>query len=371
MTNVTLERVWKIYNRGQKNSVVAVRDVSLEIQDGEFITVLGPSGCGKTSILRMIAGLEEISKGVIRIGNEIINNMSSSQRNIAMAFETYALYPHMNVRNNIGFCLRAKNCDQAEIDQRVNEIAEALHITDLLDKYPSELPGGQQQLISVARAMIREPNVFLLDEPFSHSDASRRVLIRTEVKRLVNRNKTTTILVTHDQHEAIAMSDRVVVMNFAEIQQVGTPMELIHKPSNMFVAGFVGEPAINFINCELKTEDDKPVLVGKEADARFPVSIEVMERLEMSRLSEFVIGIRPQELRLVSDDEAFINGQVDFFELLGENANLLVNSGEAQITAVIDPFTQIENNTAVGLVANHQEVFIFDPKTEDIISYGI
>lgn len=371
MTSVTLENVWKIYNRDQKNAVEAVRDASLAIQDGEFMALLGPSGCGKTSILRMISGLEEISKGMVRIGETVVNNMSPSQRNIAMAFETYALYPHMTIRENLGFCLRAKKCSSEEIEQRVNEISSALHITDLLDKRPSELPGGQQQLISVARAMIREPNVFLLDEPFSHSDASRRVLIRTEVKRLLNRTKTTAILVTHDQHEAIAMSDRVVVMNFAEIQQVGTPYELIHKPANMFVAGFVGEPGINFMNCELKTENGQTFMVGKDINARFPVSEAVKECLEMTRLTDFVLGIRPQELKLVDGGEAYIKGEVDFFEFLGEQANLLINSGDIQVTAVIDPYNRIEKATPVGLTVDSDEVFIFDPNTEDIISHGI
>lgn len=370
MASVTLEKVWKIYNSGQTDAVEAVRDVSLHIEDGEFIALLGPSGCGKTSILRMIAGLERISKGVIRIGDQIVNNLTPDQRNIAMAFETYALYPHMNVRENLSFCLRARNVAPADIEARVGTITKALHIDHLLDKRPSELPGGLQQLISVARAMIREPNVFLLDEPFSHSDASMRVQIRNEIKRLVNKTGTTAILVTHDQHEAIAMADRVVVMNFAEVQQVGTAKDLIHKPANMFVAGFVGEPTINYFQCQLKQNGSGWYLACSGAEGRFAVSNRVASLIQNAGLTEVTAGIRPQELKLAATS-AELSGEVTFFEFLGEEGHLLVTSGSSQVTVVTEPSLKVKEGEKINLTVDPSEIFIFDPKTERAICHGI
>ena len=371
MASVTLENVWKIYNHGQKNAVEAVRDVNLTVQDGEFIAFLGPSGCGKTSILRMIAGLEHISRGAIRIGDIVVNNLSPDQRNIAMAFETYALYPHMNVRENMSFCLRARNWETEKIDTRVNEVTQALHIEHLLEKRPSELPGGQQQLVSVARAMIRQPNVFLLDEPFSHSDASQRVIIRTEIKRLVNKTHTTTILVTHDQHEAVAMADRIMVMNFAEVQQVGTAADLFHKPANMFVAGFVGEPAINFIKCKYAKTSEQVSLVCSEMLGCFPISQEAAQAIEAAGVDEVMVGIRPQEFKVTTSDKGYIQGSVSFFEFLGEEGHLIVDSNEGQVTAVTDPYLDVKEGDNVGLIVERSEIFVFDPKTEKAICHGV
>jgi multiple sugar transport system ATP-binding protein len=370
MASVTLEKVWKIYNTGQARAIEAVRDVSLDIEDGEFIALLGPSGCGKTSILRMIAGLERISKGVIRIGNRIVNNLTPAQRNIAMAFETYALYPHMNVRENLSFCLRARKVAPAEIESRIMRVATGLHIEHLLDKRPSELPGGLQQLVSVGRAIIREPNVLLLDEPFSHIDASMRVQIRNEIKRLVNKTGTTAILVTHDQHEAIAMADRVVVMNFAEVQQVGTPKDLIHKPANMFVAGFVGEPAINYFPCNLIQNGNHWYLVCITAEGCFAVSNRVANLIQNAGLTDVIIGIRPQELKM-SVTRSELSGEVAFFEFLGEEGHLFINSGSSQITVVTEPFLRMKEGEKINLTVDPSEIFIFDPKTERAICHGI
>lgn len=371
MASVHLDKVWKIYNHGQKNAVEAVREVSLDIKDGEFIAFLGPSGCGKTSILRMIAGLENISRGIIRIGDSVVNNSPPDQRNIAMAFETYALYPHMNVRQNLGFCLRARKVNKAEIEKRVNEVAQALHIEHLLDKRPSELPGGQQQLVSVARALIRQPNVFLLDEPFSHSDASQRVIIRTEIKRLVNKTHTTTILVTHDQHEAVAMADRIMVMNFAEVQQIGSAAELIHKPKNMFVAGFVGEPAINFIKCCYIKDGNEAFLLCTDMEGCFPVSNKAAADIEKAGGSEFIVGIRPQEYTVTVSEQGHLKGKVVFFEFLGEEGHLMVESHSRQIAVVTQPDLNATEGDIVGLFVDREEVFVFDPKTEKAICHGV
>ena len=371
MASVHLNKIWKIYNHGQKNAVEAVREVSLDIQDGEFLAFLGPSGCGKTSILRMIAGLEHISRGEIRIGDIVVNNLTPDQRNIAMAFETYALYPHMNVRDNMSFCLRARNWAKADVDARVNEVAQALKVEHLLDRRPSELPGGQQQLVSVARAMIREPNVFLLDEPFSHSDASQRVIIRTEIKRLVKKTHTTTILVTHDQHEAVAMADRIMVMNFAEVQQIGTSADLFHKPANMFVAGFVGEPAINFIKCNYVKEDEQPMLVCSEMEGHFPVGEKAAAVIEQAGVTELIVGIRPQEFKVTTMEKGYIKGKVAFFEFLGEEGHLIVESKSGQVTAVTDPYLDAPEGENIALTVDHSGVFVFDPKTETAICHGV
>jgi multiple sugar transport system ATP-binding protein len=371
LASVTLSKVWKIYNSDQKSAVEAVRDISLEVNSGELMAFLGPSGCGKTSILRMIAGLEAITRGIIRIGGDVVNNLTPARRNIAMAFETYALYPHMSVAENLAFCLRARKIAAAEIQDRVKRISEAVRIDHILDKRPSELPGGQQQLVSVARAMIRQPNAFLLDEPFSHIDASLRTKIRAEVKRLVNLTNTTAILVTHDQHEALAIADRVMVMNFAEIQQVGTAKDLLHKPTNIFVANFVGEPSINLIDCEVKQEGDQCYLVCLNVDGRFLLSKRVEHLILDHELSNVVVGIRPQELRLVRPEEAYVKGNAGLFEFLGEEGHLLVESGDVQLTVVTEPYWNFEKGETVGLSAEPSEIFLFDPDNEKAITHGI
>ena len=371
MASVTLDKVWKIYGSGKSSRVEAVRNISLEVESGELMAFLGPSGCGKTSILRMIAGLETVTRGIIRIGQNVVNNLSPAQRNIAMAFETYALYPHMSVAENLEFCLRARKIDPCEIGRRVKRISEAVRLESILDKRPSELPGGQQQLVSVARAMIRDPNAFLLDEPFSHIDASMRTKIRAEIKQLVKSTGTTTILVTHDQHEALAMADRVMVMNFAEIQQVGAAKELLHKPANIFVANFVGEPSINLIECEIKQDADQCCLICSNADGKFLLSNR-MERLVLDhKLSKVVIGIRPQQLHLVPMEEAHIRGHAALFEFLGEEGHLLIESGNQNFTVVTSPFLQFEKGQPVGLLADPSEIFLFDPDTEKAIVHGI
>jgi multiple sugar transport system ATP-binding protein len=364
MASITLEHVWKIYNSGQQEEVEAVRDVSLSVEDGAFVSFLGPSGCGKTSILRMIAGLEKITRGVIRIGDRTVNHLNSNERNIAMAFETYALYPHLNVRDNLTFCLRARKMGKEDIETRVKEIANILKIDKLLDKRPTELPGGQQQLVSVARAMIRNPNVFLLDEPFSHLDASMRFEVRTRIKRVLNRIATTTILVTHDQHEAIAMADKIVVMNFAEVQQVGPAKDLFHRPANMFVAGFVGEPAINFLRAVLQRRDDSWYLLSKHANGCFPISEQTARAIQERGLEEVIVGIRPQEFLIAPVEDSYVRGVVSFFEFLGEESHLMVKSGETEVTAVTQPTLKFDEGEAVGLTVKQDGILVFDPKTE-------
>ena len=245
MAEVRLENVNKIY----KGNVHAVNDLNLTIESGEFLALLGPSGCGKTSTLRMVVGLEEISSGAIYIGGQRVNELEPKDRNVALAFETYALYPPLTIRDNIAFCLRARNIPKPEIRQRVDEVARILDITGILDRKPAELGGGQKQRVSLARALVREPDVFLLDEPLSHLDAAQRANMRSELKRLHARIGGTMILVTHDQLEALAMAERIAVMNFGLLQQVGSFDEIYNHPVNEFVAGFIGEPPMNFLPC--------------------------------------------------------------------------------------------------------------------------
>ena len=248
MAEVVLRNVKKIYQSKQKKrkeEVLAVKDLNLTIQDGEFLALLGPSGCGKTTTLRMIVGLERITEGEILIDGKVVNDWDPAQRNVAMAFETYALYTHLTVRENLGLCLKAKKVPSSEIAKQVNHVADILKITDILNARPSHLSGGQQQRVSLGRALIRRPSVTMLDEPLSHLDAALRLETRIEIKRIHQRVKGTFIYVTHDQLEALALADRVAVMNFAELQQVGTREELFERPTNVFVADFVGEPPIN------------------------------------------------------------------------------------------------------------------------------
>ncbi|MFY9475298.1 MAG: sn-glycerol-3-phosphate ABC transporter ATP-binding protein UgpC, partial [Bacillota bacterium] len=251
MARVYLEHVWKRFG-----NVVAVKDVTLEIEDKEFLILVGPSGCGKSTTLRMIAGLEEISEGSIYIGDTLVNDIPPKDRDIAMVFQNYALYPHMDVYNNMAFGLKLRKFPKAEIDKRVNEAARVLGIENLLKRKPKELSGGQRQRVALGRAIVREPKVFLMDEPLSNLDAKLRVQMRAELAKLHDRLQTTIIYVTHDQTEAMTMGDRIVVQKDGVIQQVGAPMEIYDHPNNVFVAGFIGSPSMNFIDVVLLKEDD-------------------------------------------------------------------------------------------------------------------
>ena len=243
MAEVTMENVTKIYGE----DVVAVNDMSLDIPDGEFVVFVGPSGCGKSTALRMIAGLEDISRGKVFIGDEVVNDLPPRQRDIAMVFQNYALYPHMNVRENMGFALKLRKMDKAEINRRVEEAASILSIERFLDRKPKALSGGQRQRVALGRAIVREPKAFLMDEPLSNLDAKLRVQMRTEIAKLHNRIGTTTIYVTHDQTEAMTMADRIVVLKDGVVQQIDSPQQMYDQPENVFVAGFIGSPAMNFI----------------------------------------------------------------------------------------------------------------------------
>lgn len=329
MSRVSINHVWKIY----KGNVIAVRDASFACEDGEFLAILGPSGSGKSSILRMLAGLEEITRGEILFDGKVVNKLSPSERNIALAFESYALYSRLTVYENIAFPLRAQGLDKPEIDKKVKLISEALDLADFLKKRPSSLSGGHQQRISLARALVREPNVTLLDEPISHMDQRVRVGIRTRIRRLHDELKTTTMYVTHDQAEAISLCDRLVVLNLAEVQQVGTVDEIWNQPANKFVASFVGEPQMNFINGKVESPQHVSIPT-KEGKKTFEFTGEIDQKYVGSE--EITIGVRPQqvELSLSKQQEASIPGSVKIIEFRGDDTVLTVELEDFNNTRV-------------------------------------
>jgi multiple sugar transport system ATP-binding protein len=300
VAGVRLCHVNKIYEGGFQ----AVHDANLQIADGEFVVLVGPSGCGKSTTLRMIAGLEEISSGEIYIGDRLVNKVEPGNRDIAMVFQNYALYPHMSVRQNMAFGLRMRKVARAEIDKRVQNAAEILSIEPLLDRRPREMSGGQRQRVALGRAIVREPQVFLFDEPLSNLDAKLRVQMRTEIARLHHRLKTTMIYVTHDQVEAMTLGDRIVIMNDGVIQQVDTPMQLYRQPANRFVAGFIGSPTMNFFDG--KVRDGQFV----DADRSIPVGSDVQD-------GQVILGVRPEDFLIDNTDGCFADVSLDVVEHMG------------------------------------------------------
>src|ERR1700730_10130343 len=291
MAQVTLRKVIKKYDE-----VLAVRGIDLDITDKEFIVLVGPSGCGKSTTLRMIAGLEEITGGDIAIGGDVVNDVPPKDRDIAMVFQNYALYPHMNVYENMSFGLKLKRTPKDEIDRRAKQAAQILDITELLDRKPKQLSGGQRQRVAMGRAIVRDPKVFLFDEPLSNLDAKLRVQMRTEIKKVHQKVRTTTVYVTHDQVEAMTLADRVVVMNHGRIEQIGTPNELYHKPATRFVAGFIGSPAMNFVPCRLEEVGGKLHIRLTDRIA-FPLPPARAARYQnVARNEKLLLGLRPEHI---------------------------------------------------------------------------
>jgi multiple sugar transport system ATP-binding protein len=305
MAEVTLEDVTKVFGE----DVIAVNEMSLDIPDGEFVVFVGPSGCGKSTALRMIAGLEDITRGKVFIGDNVVNDLPPRERDIAMVFQNYALYPHMNVRENMGFALKLRKMDKSEIDRRVEEAARILSIERFLDRKPKALSGGQRQRVALGRAIVREPKAFLMDEPLSNLDAKLRVQMRTEIAKLHNRIGTTTIYVTHDQTEAMTMADRIVVLKDGLVQQVDTPQTMYDQPNNVFVAGFIGSPAMNFVRARMEKENGGYAVTF--GGTRIPLSQEALGEAkergqEPERLvdKEVVLGIRPEHMEDAQTEEA-------------------------------------------------------------------
>lgn len=363
MAEVRIEHVHKVY----PNGVQAVKDLNLHIQDGEFLALLGPSGCGKTSTLRMIVGLEDISDGEIIIRDRVVNELEPKDRNVALAFESYALYPPLTIRDNIAFNLKAKGVNKSEIDRRVNEVAQVLDITGILNKKPAELGGGQKQRVSLARALIREPDVFLMDEPLSHLDAAQRAHMRVELKRLHAETRRTTILVTHDQLEAVAMAERIAVMNFGVLQQVGTFDEIYNHPVNEFVAGFIGEPPMNVVTCDPVSEGDTTSL--RSLDGSFSVQLMpvLRDRLMKANAKQVKLGVRPIHMEATPEASqngaTVVQGEVFTYENLGEEGQLAAFVGENQILVVTPPSHQFKHGDPVWLHMQQERMHLFDAAT--------
>ncbi len=369
MARVELDRVNKIY-RGRGIEVHAVRDLSLAIEDGEFVAILGPSGCGKTSTLRMIVGLEDITGGEIRFDGRRVNELGPEARNVAMAFETYALYPTFTVFENLAFPLEVRGLERARIEREVREIARLLEIEDILGQKPGQLSGGQQQRVSLGRALVREPAVFILDEVMSHLDAHLKFRMLFELKRLHQRLGRTMVYVTHDQVEALALADRVAVMSNAELQQFADRDALYNRPANRFVADFIGEPPTNFFDARVVGEGEEVRLVVNGTGLAFRPDGQRRAVLARSGAREVTVGIRPQNLGIEPPDGACerIEAEVDIFEYLGETAILALRSGERAFRAVASPRHRYEPGTPLSLFYRPRDVMLFDPATGDFLA---
>ncbi len=364
MANVTLKNICKDYDKGNR----AVSDVSIEIENKEFVVLVGPSGCGKSTTLRMIAGLEDISAGELYIDGKLVNSVPPKDRDIAMVFQNYALYPHMSVFDNISFGLKIRKFPKEEITKRVNEAAKILGLEEYLKRKPKELSGGQRQRVALGRAIVRQPKVFLFDEPLSNLDAKLRVQMRTEISKLHKKLEATIVYVTHDQVEAMTMGDRIVVMNKGVVQQVASPMELYKKPVNKFVAGFIGSPAMNFIHGTI-VDHDKLFFSSDKGSLTF----EIPEADETS-LSKFVgrkiwMGIRPEDIydastHIASSQAAKINVKIDLVEPMGNETFIYFALDEVQITARISARENPSNKLTSEFAIDLSKAIYFDSESE-------
>lgn len=366
MAQVTLKAVSKIY----PGNVVAVNNVNLEIKDKEFLVLVGPSGCGKSTTLRMIAGLEEISEGEIYIGDRLVNDVPPKDRDIAMVFQNYALYPHMSVRNNMAFGLKLRKFPKTEINKRVQEAAEILGITSLLERKPKALSGGQRQRVAVGRAIVRKPQVFLFDEPLSNLDAKLRVQMRTEISKIHSRIQATMIYVTHDQTEAMTMGDRIVVMKDGLIQQIDDPISLYDNPKNKFVAGFIGTPPMNFVEGVIEGTGDN--LFFNEGNFRILIPPKFKDKLAQYNQKKIIFGIRPEDIydpsfTHVKDEGAEVTAKIEIIEPMGAEVYLYLTTGKTPFIARLDSHIQAEIDEMKKLVFNTNKCHFFDPTTEKTI----
>jgi multiple sugar transport system ATP-binding protein len=358
MARVAVKDLVKKFGR-----VTAVDHVSFEVRDGEFLVLLGPSGCGKTTTLRLIAGLERPDAGEIYIGDRLVNDLPPKDRDVAMVFQNYALYPHMKVYDNIAFPLKIRGLPREEIERRVREVAALLHIQELLDRYPRQLSGGQQQRVALARALVRQPQVFLLDEPLSNLDAKLRVYMRAELKRLQRELGVTTIYVTHDQAEAMTMADRIAVMNEGKIMQIAEPQELYHKPANIFVAGFVGAPAMNFLDASLSIEGGAAVL--DTGLWRIPLPEDVSKLLAARGVAgEVVFGIRPEHIEVSRQPlpDAY-EAEVFVTEPLGSETIIDFKHGDIIMKARHPEHFEAKPGEKIYIRFKKEHIHIFDKKT--------
>ena len=367
MANLELKNINKVYSNGAQ----AVFDFNLEIKDKEFIVLVGPSGCGKSTTLRMIAGLEEITSGELYIDGELMNEVEPKDRGIAMVFQSYALYPHLSVYNNIAFGLQLRKVPKDEIRARVNEVAEILGLTEYLDRKPKALSGGQRQRVALGRAIIRNAKVFLMDEPLSNLDAKLRVQMRAEIIKLHERLKSTTVYVTHDQIEAMTMATRIVVMKDGYVQQIGTPIEIYDHPTNMFVAGFIGTPPMNFIKGSITKEG---YFITDDGQHKLKLPEDKLQVVDNNQLYDkpIVLGIRPEHILDSADfmeqhPEWNLDLKVDIAELLGASTNVSAFVSGERITASVPPRTDISIGDDIRIAFNMERCHLFDAETT--ISY--
>ncbi|MBZ9811281.1 MULTISPECIES: ABC transporter ATP-binding protein [unclassified Mesorhizobium] len=350
MATVVIDKVRKYYG-----AVSIIKDVSVEIGDGEFIVLVGPSGCGKSTLLRMIAGLEAISGGEISIGSRVINNVSPKERDIAMVFQSYALYPHMTVLENMGFSLKLKGVPKADIASKARHAADILGIQSLLNRYPRQLSGGQRQRVAMGRAIVRDPQVFLFDEPLSNLDAKLRAQMRSEIKKIHQRLGTTTIYVTHDQIEAMTMADRIVVMRDGVVEQVGAPLDVYDRPANVFVAGFIGAPAMNLIEGKVCAGKSSP-----EFDMADGSRLPLPPNLALSVGQKVIYGIRPEYFLIAADGLA---ATVVVVEPTGSETQVVAKIGDQEVLAVIRERIVVEPGSQLNLKPDIRSIHIFDGDT--------
>ncbi|PSP93564.1 sugar ABC transporter ATP-binding protein [Halobacteriales archaeon QS_4_62_28] len=363
MSKLDIKQLRKVYNRGTDTEIVAVDDLSLTVDDGEFLVFVGPSGCGKSTTLRSIAGLEDVTSGSIRIDGRDITGQKPKNRDIAMVFQNYALYPHMTTRENMSFGLRVNSMlDDDEIDARVNEAAKMMGISELLEKRPGTLSGGQQQRVALGRAIVRDPRVFLMDEPLSNLDAKLRIQMRAELETLQNKLGVTTIYVTHDQTEAMTMADRIAVLDDGKLQQIGTPLECYYKPANQFVAEFIGSPTMNFLTVERSGNR----LVHDAFE--FVVSNDTVDLC--GDRTALVMGLRPEDIDLGGDETTnAVSGIVEVIQPTGDDAYIDITIGDDTVTLDIDPEQSVGVSVGEEITVSFDEegVYLFDPQTEATI----
>lgn len=364
MTNIQLKNIYKKYDNGYE----AVKDVNLDVEGKEFVILVGPSGCGKSTTLRMIAGLEDISEGELIIDGQVMNEVEPQDRNIAMVFQNYALYPHMSVRDNIAYSLKIHKIPKKEIEARVNEIAKMLDLEKLLDRKPNQLSGGQKQRVAMGRAMIRKPKVFLMDEPLSNLDAKLRSQMRVEIASLYEKLDTTFIYVTHDQTEAMTLATKIVVMNNGVIQQIDTPYNMFHYPVNRFVAGFIGMPGMNFVEVDVIAKGNDIYIQGQNGVFKVNEARANEIRKKGKQNQKVILGIRPEHVVPCEDEEnAFFKGVIDVYEMLGYEGNLHVQTNDGKIVSSVGEDKKYRPGLHLNFRLNEDHIHLFDIETGETI----
>ncbi|ELZ32635.1 sugar ABC transporter ATP-binding protein [Halogeometricum pallidum JCM 14848] len=364
MGDLVIQNLTKRFNNDSETEIVAVDDVSIEIEDGEFLVLVGPSGCGKSTTLRCTAGLESVTEGTITLSGRDITHQRSRDRDIAMVFQNYALYPHMSSRKNMGFGLKmGTDMESDEIEERIEQTASMMGIEELLEKKPGELSGGQQQRVALGRAIVRDPELFLMDEPLSNLDAKLRTTMRTELQNLQSDLGVTTIYVTHDQTEAMTMGDRIAVLDGGKLQQIGTPLECYHLPANRFVAGFIGSPSMNFF--EVKQDRDAGALVHDEFEYHLkPATADTIA----NSTDDLTLGIRPEDIRIAgTNDENALTVTVDVVEPLGDESFVYFTVGDQTCTASVDGEEYIKEDSQIDVVFPQDRIHVFDGHTGEAI----